>query len=325
MALTNEQLAFRRTGITATDIAALLGLDEYRTAWQVQQEKRGEGTFKGNLFTRAGAALEPVIAEQYAEDNAGVVLHAGATVSHPEHPRLIATPDYLVLDAQTSLLLRALEIKCVFNWATAQEWGPAETDEVPMKHFLQVQWQLGVLRAERADVARFYGGEVRYWRIAFDAGIFADMRDLALRWWQRHIVEGIECRPGAEDLEAVRRLPLKSAPDADVELATAEEAELMRTWRERHKALQEATKAAEDAEAKVLAAIGPRTGIQTKDGAVKVRFGLAKSPQKTDWPKLATKLGATPEDVFAFTSRGPEYRRPWCSWWNERKSKKDKA
>lgn len=324
--LTEQQRAFRRQGLTATDVPAILGFDPNRSAWQVQQEKRGVDTFKGNLFTRAGEALEPVIAGQYAEDNDGVILRQGVTAQHPEFPLLLATPDYVVLDAVTQAPRRLLECKSVFSWLAARdEWGPPETDLIPSKFYVQVQWQLGVLRVDEADVARFHAGEVRYWRVRFDAATFSDLRGLADSWWHKHIVRGIDCVPQAIDLEAVRR---GSRPQADppiAEAATPAEEALLVRWRELYKQQKEIEAQADAIEAQVIEAIGVRSSIKGEKSDIKVSYNEAKSPKTTDWLGLARKLGATPDDVMDFTSRGASYRRMWCSFWNEKNNKKAKG
>lgn len=318
--LTPEQKAFRRKGLTATDIAAILGIDPYRTGWSVQQEKRGVETFKGNLFSEAGNALEPVVAKQYLEDNLGMSLRQGATMAHPEFPLLIATPDYLVLDP-LGTPTKPLEIKCVFTYGSSLEWGTHETDEIPQKFLVQVLWQLGVCRLSDADVARFYGGHVDYWRVRFDAAMFADLRDLSLAWWDRHITYGEDCEPGGPDLQRVKEgaRPLKDK-DAEPEQATTAEAQLLANWRTAYLAVKAAEKSEEDAQAKVLNAIGVRSGLVHE--GIKVRYGESKGRATTDWPALAREKGATPEDVMRHTKRAAAYRRPWCSFWNEKEKDK---
>ncbi len=316
--LTPEQKAFRRKGLTATDIGAILGIDPYRTAWQVQQEKRGVETFKGNLFTEAGEALEPVIAREYCRENAGVVLHQGATFQHPEFERCLATPDYLVDHGAGR---KVLEIKSVYSYQAAMEWGAHETDEIPQKFVSQVQWQLGVCRLSDADVARFYSGDVHYWRVHFDAGMFRDLREIALDWYDKHVTRGIDCEPGGPDLEMIQK-GAKSIADEKAEPAeaTPAEAQLLQRWRNAFFTVKAAEEVADDAAAKVLNAIGVRTGLRY-EGKILVRFGAREGKRTTNWLGLARELGATPEQVVKHTSRGAPYRAPWCSFWNEKGKK----
>lgn len=66
MTLTAEQLAKRRTGITSTDIAAICGLNPYKSPMAVYLDKIGkpleveqtEGMFWG-------LALEPLLLQRY--------------------------------------------------------------------------------------------------------------------------------------------------------------------------------------------------------------------------------------------------------------------
>jgi predicted phage-related endonuclease len=246
-----------------------------------------------------------------------VTLHQGATFQHPEHHLCLATPDYLV---DIGGARKVLEIKSVYSYAAAMEWGAHETDEIPQKFLCQVMWQLGVCRLDSADVARFYSGAVHYWRVRFDAAMFRDLREIALDWFERHVTKGIDCEPGAPDLEMLKKgARTISDEKAKPEIATPAEAQLLQRWRTAYFDVKAAEERADDAAVKVLNAIGVRTGLQHEK--ILVRYGARDGKRTVNWLGLARKLGATPEDVVEFTSRGAAYRAPWCSFWNEKEKR----
>ena len=200
--LTDAQRVERRKGITATDVAAILGLSPWRTPMQVQAEKLGlDERRPETATTEAGHALEPVIARQYERDNHGASLLPGDVVVAKEDSRLRCTPDYYVSLYGTPPS-KLLECKAVFSPHSAASWGAPETDEVPYPYLLQVTWQLGVCGLDVADVARFYQGRVEYWRVGRDEALWRHLRAICLEWWELHVERAKPVEPKAAQLVA---------------------------------------------------------------------------------------------------------------------------
>ncbi len=87
----------RSTGIGASEVAALLGLDPRKTPLSLWLDKTGNAPpFEGNRFTEMGQRCEPVIADAYAERE-GVELETCGTTRHPDLPHVFATPDRRVV------------------------------------------------------------------------------------------------------------------------------------------------------------------------------------------------------------------------------------
>lgn len=311
--LTDEQREARRKGISATDVAAILGMNRWRSPLQVQAEKLGldEGRSGDTIVTLAGHALEPLVAQQYVRDNDGVEVRQGDVVVAAEDARLRCTPDYWVHRAGEAH--RLLEIKCVFSPQSAADWGAPETDEVPYPYLLQTQWQMGVTGMPEVDVARFFGGRVAYYRVRRDADLWGWVRDTCLAWWERHVERQEPVEPGPLDLDWLRRrAPPTSAPVAE---ATPEEASLLEDWREAWARAQQAEADAKAAEARVLAILGPREGLRSGD--LKVTYRATKGRSTIDWPSVTKELNIDPEVLERHTKKSPGYRRPHCSWWRD--------
>lgn len=313
--LTDEQRAARRKGISATDVAAILGLSPYRSPLAVQGEKLGldeAAPRRETAATAAGHALEAVIAAQYARDNSLVRLVPGATVAHRAEPRALATPDFLVYVGDQ--LVRLVECKAVFSFQSAQDWGAPETDQVPVPYLVQVQWQMGVLGVGEVDVARFYAGQVAYWRVHYDAELFAHLLARCMGWWEAHVERREPVEPGPADVDLVKRLsPPASAPLAE---ANDVEAEVLREWRGAYLAHRESEATLAAAEARALVVIGEREGLRAGD--MKATFKPAKGRATIDWPAVAREVGIEPEVLERHTRRAPDYRRVHCSWWREK-------
>lgn len=133
-------LEARKKTITATDIAAIVGLHPYETARSVYMRKTGQMDEKEETESMyLGSKLEPLIAQIYAEKNGlefGKDVIPTGFMTHPQNPRHGATPDFLIRPTDT-----LLETK----WAgpnTARNFGEEGTDETPSHYLLQCQWQL---------------------------------------------------------------------------------------------------------------------------------------------------------------------------------------
>lgn len=165
MSLTPDQLALRRQGITATDIAAIVGVHPYRAPIDVWRDKLGIGlAFDGNVRTEWGNKLEPLIRADYeARHDVHVELHG--TMVHPDYPWWMFTPDGLVFPRASVKAMRGLEIKVHNRDAVTYgrlEYGAPGTDEVPQHELIQCQWSMGGSKLGRWDLVMFDGAPTEY-------------------------------------------------------------------------------------------------------------------------------------------------------------------
>ena len=90
-----EWLGLRKKYITATEVGSILGVNKFRSANKMWQEKTGEGkAFTGNAYTLIGQLLEPVVVAltniALEED---FKLYEGRNFFTNDELRLGATPD----------------------------------------------------------------------------------------------------------------------------------------------------------------------------------------------------------------------------------------
>src|ERR1043165_10209558 len=92
--LNREQwLKDRKKGIGGSEVAAILGLDQYKSAFQVWHDKTGRSTKKPeNAFMKFGQKAEKIVAEYWEEDTGLKVKECGHLV-HPHYDFILATPD----------------------------------------------------------------------------------------------------------------------------------------------------------------------------------------------------------------------------------------
>ena len=119
----------RRLGLGGTDVAAVVGLNPYRTAWDVWAEKVGlvEPPELDHVpAVRWGKVLEPTIAETWAGNDRRVdLVEPGSVLVHPERPWLRGTPDRLAVDQALVLEIKTAGLR------QAPFWGESGTDEIP--------------------------------------------------------------------------------------------------------------------------------------------------------------------------------------------------
>lgn len=135
-------LAFRRTRITATDVAKLAGSGV--KGWQALRDEKaaGESKFRGNKFTKHGSERETRISDQL--DVMLGMKHNTNVLVHPTIENLVATPD--LLDEERN---RIGDIKTAL-------WKGEKWDAVPRDYEDQLQWQMFVTGATDAVLAVEY-------------------------------------------------------------------------------------------------------------------------------------------------------------------------
>jgi putative phage-type endonuclease len=219
MALTDEQRRIRRTGITGTDVCALmapvLGIPSFSTPFEVWSAKMGRDTPKDvTEDMERGTFLEDGARQWYAHRTGALKVEQPGTVVSRRNPLVIATPDGV---AHFRDDVRALEVKMP---GSAAGWGEPETDEVPPWYLPQVLWQLAALEMERADVFAVLDGKPRLYHVRRDAEVEGLMVEHAERFWRDYVVTGKPPEVTAADLPAVSRHFRKHETDNHLDFTT---------------------------------------------------------------------------------------------------------
>lgn len=158
-----EFLEVRKNRIGGSDIAAIAGLNKFRTPLQVWLEKTGrEKPVAENDYMWLGKRLEPIVAELFCRKTNKVLKPIGQVWGHPVHDFAIATPDYQLCEympqsdppyvqTETAPLV---EIK-TSSWRAKEFWGE---DKAPDYAVIQLQWQLEIGGIDSGYVAGLIGG-----------------------------------------------------------------------------------------------------------------------------------------------------------------------
>jgi putative phage-type endonuclease len=162
--------------ITATEIAAVVGLSPWQSRFSLWHKKAGLPTapFEPTPQMKWGSRFEDDVAEEFTERHPEHPLLTTGTWKHRDRDWQRATPDRLHGDT-------IVEIKTT---TSPEGWGPDGSDEVPVHYRCQVLWQqdtLGLHRPARLAVL-ILPYDYREYVIEYDEDDAKILRDAAERF-----------------------------------------------------------------------------------------------------------------------------------------------
>lgn len=186
----NEEWLQQRTrGIGGSDVAAIMGISKYKSAYALYMEKVGllqPEDISDKPAVHWGCVLEPIVGEEYKKNHPNrEVRRVNAICKSIKRPWAQASLDYEVLDEQ--LGWGVLEIKTA-GLNRAKDWE----DGIPLYYQTQIIHYLSVLNRPFADVAVLIGGqdyrEYRYMRDMEDEKALVEDVD---NFWHQNIEAGV--------------------------------------------------------------------------------------------------------------------------------------
>nr|WP_309101655.1 YqaJ viral recombinase family protein [Fredinandcohnia onubensis] len=184
--MTNAEWLVERTkGIGGSDVGTILGLNKYRTAFELWLEKTGqvEPIQVDNEAIYWGNEMENVVAKEFEKRTGKKVRRANFMFSHPNYPYLRANVDRFVVGESS-----VLECKTASAYL-AKEW---ESDEIPDSYLVQVQHYLGVTGREKGYIAVLIGGNRFVWKeIERDEELIKMIFNATKHFWEYNVEQGI--------------------------------------------------------------------------------------------------------------------------------------
>ena len=277
----------RRSGIGASEVASILGLDARRTPLALWLDKTGQRPpFAGNEWTRMGHRLESVIADSYAERR-GVTLTPCTTRRHATHQHVFATPDRAV-EGESTLV----ECKSVFSPRVMTQFGEDGSSDYPHAYAVQCMVQAAVYDVEVVHLAALIGAELRVYRVPRDLDRERRLLDAVEAWWDRYIVGGE--RPAMDGSDAAAEYLARLFPKHERDMLRAETEgaiALVRDVVTLHAERKAAEEAFEVAKQNLQMVIGDAAGIECP-GLGRVTWKKANGSLKTEWESVAREAGA---------------------------------
>lgn len=313
MSLSASDQAIRSTGIGASEAAKIVvgegAIDIYL---RLRHPDLAEKV--NSIAAREGQLLEPMIADLYAE-RTGYVLRTCGSKRHPDVSFVLATLDRLAVDPETGDT-HAVEIKRP-KMNSRHMWGDQHADdtsaEVPRRYLIQCAIQMAVADVEWCDLVALIEGDET--PMVFTLHRDRELEQLVIgklvQWWTEHIVHDSMPAPDGSDATEnylKRRYPKHGKnllPADDDSRALVRELAKLKTW------CKQAVAHQKEITNILKARIGEASGIEGL-----CTWRLPKSAVEADreleqldgeggrvaWKALADHLGATREQIAAFTA-----------------------
>lgn len=182
----DEWLLERRKGIGGSDASVILGLNKWRTAFELWLDKTGQVPISESASEAAyfGSILEDIVAKEFEVRSGKKVRRKKSMLKHPEHDFILANVDRMIVGEKAILECKTTS---VYN---LKEW---EDNEIPDSYIVQVQHYLGVLGPEykKAYFAVLIGGNKFVWKeIERDDELIAMIFQAEVEFWNEKVLGG---------------------------------------------------------------------------------------------------------------------------------------
>lgn len=294
-----EWLAQRRRLITGTDIAAICGVDPYRTKMDVFIDKHYPKERDTNEHMYWGITLEAPIADTYAKRN-NVQLREGSIVIRDWRG---GTPDRIIVDQP-----KGLEVKTA-GLRMSHLWGDAGTDDIPTNYLLQCAWYMSLCDFPSWDVAVLIGGqEYRQYTLKRNLDLEGTILTLAEDFYRSHVLRFDP--PQIDNSESSNRW-LKQRYPSDVipklVPSTRDLDEMAHNLNAIKQQISDLTKEADLIENSIKLSIGDHEGVVGSDW--RATWKKAKSTKTVDWEKIAIALSPSQMLIDSHTREREGSRR----------------
>lgn len=250
--MSHEQwLALRRHSIGASDAAAVVGENPWKTPYALWAEKVGAiepEDLSDNDAVQLGLRLEDWVAREFSERTSLRVHRDNCIRVHPRFAFITTNLDRRVVGEPA-----VLECKIAgANAAMGDEWGDEWTDQIPRRYIVQLQHQMLATDFQRAYLAVLLAStQFRVYKVDVDPAI-TEMLVAAHQEFWRYVETGTP--PPITTMEdAKRAYPLS---DGDAAEATEEVVAACERLRELKSRIDDLDASAESLQAMVCAFMG---------------------------------------------------------------------
>ncbi|WP_019377701.1 YqaJ viral recombinase family protein [Virgibacillus halodenitrificans] len=177
-----EWLQERTKGIGGSEASIILGLNKWKTPFELWLDKTGQSDIEDTAGEAAyfGNMLEDMVAKEFEVRSGKKVRRNNFMLQHPEYPFIMANIDRKVVGENA-----LLECKTASAYL-AKDW---ESEEIPEAYLVQVQHYLGVTGYEHAYIAVLIGGQKFIWKdIERDEELIKMIFDAEVHFWNHHVL-----------------------------------------------------------------------------------------------------------------------------------------
>jgi putative phage-type endonuclease len=173
----------RQRGIGGSDVGAILGLNNWKSSFQVYLDKTEEITEASIAEEKESAywghALEDLIAKEFTNRTGKKVRRENRMLVSKNHGFMVANIDRRVVGENAILECNTTSVYSKTQW---------EQEEVPPTQLLQYQHYLAVTEAEKCYVAILIGGQKFAWKeIIRDENLINMLIKEEKDFWENHV------------------------------------------------------------------------------------------------------------------------------------------
>lgn len=153
----DKWLRTRDMGIGGSDAAVIMGLNPYKSPYQLWMEKTGQAAppdLSGNRFVYWGTKNEPNVAEWFQEETGKKVRKLG-TLQNRTYPFMLANVDRQICGENAGLEIKTAGVRHYKEW---------KDDEVPDSYYCQCLHYMAVTGSDYWYIAVLLGGNEAVWK-----------------------------------------------------------------------------------------------------------------------------------------------------------------
>ncbi len=317
----------RRSGLGGSDVAAILGLHPWKSAYNVYCEKLGiVEPIIDNDSIWLGTVLEPELRKRYAKITGFQIQASGRMRRHssPRYNFAMCHPDGYVnangdgrglVECKYSGLPR-VDTEAAWHDLEVDEkvksWGPAGTDFVPQFHLCQGMWELGIYPdRDWCDYPVLLGAprpDFRIYRVMPDAEFIEIMLEKGYTFWHDHVLA--EIPPSVDSSYSCKRALAQMYPEdtgESVEM-TPEMEKLAFSHIEFKQDIKNAEAYLQGFDNEIKAYLGDATIMENH--GFKVTWKKTKDRNTTDWSMvvdgLVTKYSIPQDELMGIVEANTE-------------------
>jgi len=193
-----EWLALRKRSIGASEVAVLLGLNPYKTTYQLWEEKILDGPLEQihNDAIDFGNKLEEIVAQTYAERAQRKVIRDNKIRVHPEIDFFTCNLDRVILPIDG-------EGRGVLECKTASGFASGSWEsEVPPMYYTQVQAQLAITGYKWGALALLVDGrKFKSFEIERDEKFIRSLVQIVSDFWNENVLAKVPPPAQVSDYE----------------------------------------------------------------------------------------------------------------------------
>lgn len=181
----------RRKYLGASEVAAVLGLDRYKTPLDIYNLKTGFSIpFEGNNHTERGNALEAIAADFFTKQTGKQLRRRSEAFTHPAHTFIVGHVDRVIVGEK-----HLIEIKC----PSIAAFRRMQREGLPESYIIQANVYMGLASMPKLTFVIFCADawDAAIFTLDFDGEIYAKAINAAFEFWTNHVMREI-----APDVEA---------------------------------------------------------------------------------------------------------------------------